>query len=98
VYLADRIAELASALLDQDQAESSPSAVWGEIGFVYAGSMDINRMLLDLRKERDQIVDAIGVLERLCLGRGKRRGRPPKWMTQAKRRGRPKGSKNKPKA
>ena len=38
--------------------------------------MDINRMLVDLRTERDQIVDAIGVLERPCLGRGKRRGRP----------------------
>jgi hypothetical protein len=68
-----------------------------EDGFVYAGSMDINRMLLDLRTERVQIEEAIAVLERLLLGQGKRRGRPPKWMTQIKRRGRPKGSKNKPK-
>jgi AT-hook transcription factor len=59
--------------------------------------MDINRMLSDLRTERDQIAEAIIVLERLSLGQGKRRGRPPKWMTQVKRRGRPKGSKNKPK-
>jgi AT hook motif len=60
--------------------------------------MDINKMLSDLRTERDQIDEAIIVLERLSLGQGKRRGRPPKWMTQVKRRGRPKGSKNKPKA
>src|SRR5205807_5858709 len=29
----------------------------------------------------------IMVLERLASGSGKRRGRPPKWMTQARRRG-----------
>jgi hypothetical protein len=60
--------------------------------------MDINKMLSDLRTEREQVAEAIIVLERLSLGQGKRRGRPPKWMTQVKRRGRPMGSKNKPKA
>ena len=59
--------------------------------------MDINKMLNDLRMEREQLSEAILVLERLSLGQGKRRGRPPKWMTEVKRRGRPKGSKNKPK-
>jgi hypothetical protein len=59
--------------------------------------MDINKMLNDLRMEREQISEAIMVMERLSLGQGKRRGRPPKWMTEVKRRGRPKGSKNKPK-
>ncbi len=59
--------------------------------------MDINKMLADLRTERDQISEAILVLERLSVGQGKRRGRPPKWLTQVKRRGSPKGSKNKPK-
>jgi hypothetical protein len=59
--------------------------------------MDINKMLADLRLERDQIIQAIGVLERLTIGQGRRRGRPPKWLTEVKRRGRPKGSKNKPK-
>ena len=54
-------------------------------------------MLADLRTERDQISEAILVLERLTVGQGKRRGRPPKWLTEVKRRGRPKGSKNKPK-
>ena len=63
----------------------------------YAVTMDINKMLADLRLERDQISEAIVVLERLTIGQGKRRGRPPKWLTEVKRRGRPKGSKNKPK-
>jgi hypothetical protein len=63
----------------------------------YAVTMDINKMLADLRTERDQISEAIVVLERLTIGQGKRRGRPPKWLTEVKRRGRPKGSKNKPK-
>ena len=62
--------------------------------------MDLNRMLAELRAERDQIEEAIIALGRLSLG-AKRRGRPPLWMTQikppepAKRRGRPPGSKNK---
>lgn len=63
----------------------------------YAWRMDINKMLADLRTEREQISEAIAVLERLTVGQGKRRGRPPKWLTEVKRRGRPKGSKNKPK-
>jgi hypothetical protein len=57
--------------------------------------MDIAKMLADLRQEREQIEEAILTLERLALGRGKRRGRPPAWMTAIKRRGRPPGSKNK---
>jgi hypothetical protein len=63
--------------------------------------MDVNKMLADLRQEREQIEEAIMILERLARGRGKRRGRPPAWMTAAstpaKKRGRPAGSKNKPK-
>jgi AT hook motif len=59
--------------------------------------MDITKMLAELRSERDQISQAIAVMERLSVGQGKRRGRPPKWLTDVKRRGRPKGSKNKPK-
>lgn len=57
-------------------------------------------MLVDLREERKQIEEAIIVLERLAQGHGKRRGRPPAWMTAAgaaKRRGRPPGSKNRAK-
>jgi hypothetical protein len=59
--------------------------------------MDINKMLTELRAERDQIDEAILIFERLAVGRGRRRGRPPAWMTVGKRRGRPLGSKNKPK-
>ena len=52
----------------------------------------------ELKAERQQIEEAIVSLERLALGRGRRRGRPPSWMsevTTTKRRGRPPGSKNK---
>ena len=59
--------------------------------------MDVTKMLTELRQEREQIEEAILSLERLARGRGKRRGRPPAWMTEIKRRGRPPGSKNKAK-
>ena len=42
--------------------------------------MDINRMLSELREERENIEQAIIVLERIAQGAGRRRGRPPKWM------------------
>jgi hypothetical protein len=57
--------------------------------------MDVLKMLADLRQEREQIEEAIVVLERLAQRRGRRRGRPPTWMSEIKRRGRPPGSKNK---
>jgi DNA invertase Pin-like site-specific DNA recombinase len=60
--------------------------------------MDINKMLAELRLEREHIEEAIMTLERLARGRGRRRGRPPAWMSEVKRRGRPPGSKNKPKS
>jgi hypothetical protein len=59
--------------------------------------MDILKMLAELRAERGQIEEAILVLQRIARGRGKRRGRPPKWVTEEKRRGRLPGSKNKSK-
>jgi hypothetical protein len=65
----------------------------------YSAGMDINKMLAELREERDGIEQAILVLQRLSAGQGKRRGRPPAWMSAmkegTKRRGRPPGSKNK---
>jgi hypothetical protein len=59
--------------------------------------MDVSKILAELKAERTQIEEAIASLERLAIGRGKRRGRPPSWMSDAmpKRRGRPPGSKNK---
>jgi hypothetical protein len=59
--------------------------------------MDVIKMLAELRQEREQLEEAILTLERLARGRGRRRGRPPAWMTELKRRGRPPGSKNKAK-
>lgn len=62
--------------------------------------MDVSKILAELRDERAQIEEAILSLERLAQGRGRRRGRPPAWMSSSteaapKRRGRPPGSKNK---
>jgi hypothetical protein len=59
--------------------------------------MDTTKMLAELREEREGVEQAILVLERMAAGRGKRRGRPPKWGTGVKRLGRPPGSKNRPK-
>jgi hypothetical protein len=42
--------------------------------------MQIEKMLAELRTERDQLNEAILVMERLAVGRGRRRGRPPAWM------------------
>jgi hypothetical protein len=60
--------------------------------------MDVGKILAELRQEREQLEEAIISLERLARGRGKRRGRPPAWLSLAKKRGRPPGSKNKPTA
>lgn len=54
--------------------------------------MDVSRILVELRQERDQLEEAILSLERLARGRGKRRGRPPAWMVEATGR-RPAGGK-----
>jgi hypothetical protein len=60
-------------------------------------TMDVMRVLAQLRQEREQIGEAILSLERLASSRGRGRGRPPAWMSEMtkKRRGRPPGSKNK---
>lgn len=47
--------------------------------------MDVNKMLAELRAEREQIEEAILSLERLARGRGKRRGRPPSWLTEMRK-------------
>ena len=38
-------------------------------------------MLSELRSQKEQIEEAILVLQRLAAGGAKRRGRPPKWMS-----------------
>jgi hypothetical protein len=43
-------------------------------------TMDVLKMLKELRGERENVEEAIVTLERLARGQGKRRGRPPKWM------------------
>ena len=45
--------------------------------------MDVDKMLAELRLEREQIEEAILTLERLARGRGRRRGRPPAWLKNA---------------
>ncbi len=61
-------------------------------------AMNITQMLAELRAERDTIDATILAIERLAGNTGpKRRGRPPKWMSDtkpeasapAKKRGRP---------
>ena len=61
------------------------------------GAVDIAKMISELRAERERVEQAIVLLERIAVGTGPKRGRPPAWMTRLKTRGRPKGSKNKPK-
>ena len=43
--------------------------------------MDVTKILAELRAERAQLEEAILSLERLARGRGKRRGRPPAWLS-----------------
>jgi hypothetical protein len=46
--------------------------------------MDILKMLAEFRAERQRVEEAILVIERLAIaGGGRRRGRPPKWMSVA---------------
>ncbi len=49
--------------------------------------MDVTKILEELKKEREQIEEAILTLERLVENRGRRRGRPPSWLSEARRRG-----------
>jgi hypothetical protein len=46
--------------------------------------MDITNMLAELRSQKAQLDQAIIALENLARGTGKRRGRPPKWMTETR--------------
>jgi hypothetical protein len=60
--------------------------------------MDLNKAIAELKAECDILSDTILTLERLAAGRSRRLGRPPSSLqAMPKRRGRPPGSKNKPK-
>jgi hypothetical protein len=55
-------------------------------GLLAAGKdliLDVDKMLAELRLEREQLEEAILTLERLARGRGRRRGRPPSWLKDA---------------
>lgn len=56
--------------------------------------MDVSKVLAALRQERAQIEQVIANLERLEQSRERRRGRPPALLTGTRKRGRPRGSKN----
>jgi hypothetical protein len=45
--------------------------------------VDLNRIIQDLKGERDTLAAAIECLERLATGRGRKRGRPPAWMKRS---------------
>jgi hypothetical protein len=45
--------------------------------------MNLVDMLSELREEARRIDDAIIAIERLLRAGGKRRGRPPKWLSAA---------------
>lgn len=48
--------------------------------------MNLVRIITELREEKSRLDEAIVVVERLALGSGhKRRGRPPKWMSEARK-------------
>lgn len=50
--------------------------------------MDLTRTLLELRQEKERIDEAIACLERLAASQApRRRGRPPKWLAAARKKG-----------
>jgi hypothetical protein len=42
--------------------------------------VDLNRIIAELKNERDVLAAAIECLEQLATGRGRKRGRPPSWL------------------
>ena len=43
--------------------------------------MNVQQMIAELTAERDALTAAMSVLERIAQSRGKRRGRPPAWLS-----------------
>ena len=46
--------------------------------------MDVHAILKELLRERELLSQAIVTLEILARGKGKRRGRPPRWLREAR--------------
>jgi hypothetical protein len=46
--------------------------------------MDLTKSISELRSQRDKVEEAIQALERLMESRRARRGRPPKWLIEAR--------------
>jgi hypothetical protein len=44
--------------------------------------VDLNTIIEKLKAERDTLAAAIECLEQLVAGRVKKRGRPPKWLSE----------------
>ncbi len=46
--------------------------------------MDVHAVLRTLHQERELLDEVIAALEILARGKGKRRGRPPRWLRDAR--------------
>jgi hypothetical protein len=44
--------------------------------------VDLNTIIEKLKAERDALAAAIECLEQLAAGRARKRGRPPKWLSE----------------
>ena len=53
-------------------------------------------MISELYEERERLEQAIAALEQVASKGGRRRGRPPKWLTQARKRAEQQGEPAKP--
>ena len=51
--------------------------------------MNISKVIADLKEYKAELEQAIAALDRLARKRGVKRGRPPKWMTEADKEPRP---------
>ncbi len=49
--------------------------------------MNLEKILADLHDEKRRIDEAISALERISAGRPRRRGRPPRWLTEQRTKG-----------
>ena len=47
--------------------------------------MDVHKILQELYEEREHLDQAIAAMERLAATGQRRRGRPPKWLAEARK-------------